>query len=701
MLSSTLKAAKADLRKRLTFSKDKPLTRLNELEPLVSSSGTMSTKSIQRSLLNVIFDTKSGRKLHKRTRSDPTPESDSISEAPELELALQPSRDARVFSVGTNQALDAVFDATTSSGEYCTCPSDSYDSFVDMDDWSISDHGTVLIRRPPGLHPARSPSVNTLSTRNTLYEEPVTPEVEAEYNPEIGITSCDELNAESEVPQAEVTETDNAFVDYVLISSDTANDNSPSDTVQESSSDTNNDLGNSDNNIRTGFSQPFSMNQLNRVVSKIIKGQTKKNLILRPIKELRRNRQTFSGPSTTTRKAQNSVRRLFYAGNKAITAAPIVDNRDNTTPATESTPQSHENEQNLTDTPMVDDDQSHQLSTHESIDNGDDESTHDVASECNMVGTLHHGDNGELEFRQPRTNVTDDITSAKDMDHVKAHHDPEHYDFSDERRALEKWAHVSSHWGDPSIGPDAIRKGFEDHLAALKSLHGSDFFKIATGYQSPTFVNRWLQGNLKRHMGQISFESPHQPTLTPRQSHDMGNDDDKSLDFNQAKALHHPQARHIAGYPANEAKDKYYDLANFLTTSTKREEILDRDVQQTRERIDARSAQLERCIALVRQLEAQGNAEAAQRRKGIYRQVSQLLKVTGAQGSEVKSRCDAKSELYRDLLHREKALVDAVQDEAGAIGLGNHTPNELEWALQQMVAGDSLEYVEDALNSCF
>ncbi|RMJ10253.1 hypothetical protein BHE90_008091 [Fusarium euwallaceae] len=193
MLSSTFKAAKADLRKRLNLSKDKSSTRLNELQPLASSEESISRKPTKRSLLKVLFDTKSGRKLHKRTRSDPTAQSGATSEVPELQLTLQPSTDARVFSVGTNRALDAVFDATTSSDEYYTCPSDSYDSLYNIDEWSISDHGTVLIRRPPRLHPARSASVDTLSTRHTLCEEPVTPGVETEYNPEIGITPYDEL----------------------------------------------------------------------------------------------------------------------------------------------------------------------------------------------------------------------------------------------------------------------------------------------------------------------------------------------------------------------------------------------------------------------------------------------------------------------------------------------------------------------------
>ncbi|RSL65061.1 hypothetical protein CEP53_003847 [Fusarium sp. AF-6] len=482
------------------------------------------------------------------------------------------------------------------------------------------------------------------------------------------------------------------------------------------------------------------MNQLNRVVSKVVKGQTKKNLILRSIKELRRNRQTLSGPSTPC-KAQNSARHLFYASPKAITAAPVVDDSDNAVPAAER--QSHENAQHFLDTP-VDDDQVHQISTHESIVNDDHETIHDAASEHNMVGTLHHGNNGSLEFRRPRTfvsvdicsvadeigSVNDDIYSVTEYNHDEARHEtePDQYDFSDEKRALEPWARLSSHWGDPSIGPDEIRQGFENHLSALKSMHGSDFFKMTTGYQSPTFVNQWVQGNLKRHMGKMSFDSPYQSNITPRESFDMGDDDDKSFDFTQAslpqspplpslrwiptncldsqnelaEALYHPRAREIAGYTANEVKDRFHHLANFLADSTKREEVLDRDVQQTRERIDARSAQLERFMALVRQLEAQGNAaNAARRREEIYRQVSQLLKVTGAEGFATKARCEAKSALYRDLLHREKALVDAVQEEARAIGLGNHTPNELEWALEQMVAGDSLEYVEDALNSCF
>ncbi|KAM6531790.1 hypothetical protein FSOLCH5_001241 [Fusarium solani] len=204
MLSSTLKAAKADLRKRFTLSKDKSWIRLDESEPLISSEGPISPKPAKRSLLNTLFDTKSGRKLHKRSRSDPTPQSDSTGQLPELELVLQPYEDARIFSVGTNQALDAVYEATVSSREYYSCTSGSYDASYEVDEWSISDHGTVLIRRPAGFHPTRSTSLDTSSTHHTVYEEPVTPEAEAECSPEIGVSTYDELigaiNKELPVP---------------------------------------------------------------------------------------------------------------------------------------------------------------------------------------------------------------------------------------------------------------------------------------------------------------------------------------------------------------------------------------------------------------------------------------------------------------------------------------------------------------------
>lgn len=180
-----------------------PLTPFaTELEPLISSDGTISKKSTaKRSLLNTIFDTKNGRKLHKRSRSDPTPQNDCAEQVPELAFVLQPFEDAAIFGFGTNQALDAVYDASTSSREFYTCSSGSCDaSYEDVDEWSISDHGTVLIRRPAGFHPTRSSSLHTSSTNHTIYEEPTTPEAEAEgsfmvaeCSPENGATTYDEL----------------------------------------------------------------------------------------------------------------------------------------------------------------------------------------------------------------------------------------------------------------------------------------------------------------------------------------------------------------------------------------------------------------------------------------------------------------------------------------------------------------------------
>lgn len=182
-----------------------PLTHFaTESKPVVSSEGTISSKSTKRSLLNIIFDTKSGRKLHKRSRSDPTPQGDGTDQLPELELVLQPYEDARVFSVGTNQALDDVYTTTATSREYYTCTSGSYDASYEVDEWSISDHGTVLIRRPAGFHPTRSPSLTSCATHRTIDEEITTPETEAECVSDVGAATFDgsigSVNKELPVP---------------------------------------------------------------------------------------------------------------------------------------------------------------------------------------------------------------------------------------------------------------------------------------------------------------------------------------------------------------------------------------------------------------------------------------------------------------------------------------------------------------------
>ncbi|KAL6358377.1 hypothetical protein LRP88_08562 [Fusarium phalaenopsidis] len=680
MLSHTLKAAKADLRKRFTLSKGKSWTRLDELEPLVSSEGTISSKPAKRSLFNTLFDTKTGRKLHKRSRSDPTPQSDPTGQLPELELVLQPYEDARIFSVGTNQALDAVYDATASSREYYSCTSGSYDASYEVDEWSISDHGTVLIRRPAGFHPTRSTSLISCSTHHT----------NADVQAAEATTTVHGNVADNDSPIA---------VEENIISDSEVHDNEPSDYVQQSSGNHNHNMGSHDNNLHARFVQPVSMTQISRVMSKVIEGRTKTNLILRPIRELRRKNRTVSGSSKKNRKTEHGARRFFLAANKATTTT-IVDEHDDALagPAPESIHESDEDDHDANDNTHVDEDamsqphageeQFHQLSTRESRDTGSIDSIHDNLAQCDMIVAAYQGEYDQLERAQTRTSdLCDTLREPNDADVCS---EPEQLEFTEEKAALESWAQASTHWGDPNIGPDTVRQGFEEHLKILKRLHTSD-----------------AKGKNIELTPSIDIDHRARPTVVlPERKNNSAKCREMfltgdSLRDELAEALYHPQARHIAGAHPQKAMDAYCNLAFFRAERNEEENRLDRDLGQVRERIDARSAQLERFCALIQRLEQQNEAKAARRRQAIYRRVSQLIKTTGAELAQAMSRCVEKREHYRELLYREKALVEAVQDEARHIGLGNHTPNELEWAAEQMVAGDSLEYVEDALHSCF
>ncbi|UPK98783.1 hypothetical protein LCI18_009718 [Fusarium solani-melongenae] len=675
MLSHTLKAAKADLRKS---------------EPLVSSEDTISPKPAKRSLLNTLFDTKSGRKLHKRSRSDPASKCDPAGQLPELELVLRPYEDARVFSVGTNQALDAVFESTVSSREYHSCTSGSYDASYEIDDWSISDHGTVLIRRPAGFYPTRSASLISHSTHHTVYEEPVTPSAEAECSPEIGVSTYHELigainkelpNADVQVAETPATAHENVAdndapisVADNIISDSEAHDDEPSDDVQESSGNHNPNMGSRDNNLDAHFVQPVSMTQISRVMSKVIEGRTKKNLILRPIKELRRMHRTVSGSSKKTRKTEHGARRFFLTTNKA-TITPIVDEHDDAVPgpAPESIHESLENDQDANNSTHVDEDAVsqphadeepfHQLSTHESTYTGSTNSIHENLAQCDMILAAYQGEYDQLERGSTHTSDLCDTLDPNDVDARSEHGqqlelteektEPKPLEFTKEKAELESWAQASTHWGDPNIGPDTVRQGFEEHLKIMKRLHTSD----AKG---------------------------------------------KNIKLNPSINMDH-QSHPAAGLPEGKNNSaKCRDMLALLLKARKEEETrIERDLDQARERIDARAAQLERFCAHARQLEEKNEEKAASLRRAIYRKVSQVIKNVEAGLEQAMTRCVEKREHYRELLYREKALVEAVQDEARHLGLGNHTPNELEWAVEQMVAGDSLEFVEEALNSCF
>lgn len=165
------------------------------------------------------------------------------------------------------------------------------------------------------------------------------------------------------------------------------------------------------------------------------------------------------------------------------------------------------------------------------------------------------------------------------------------------------------------------------------------------------------------------------------------------------EALHHSDApRMIGGFPIHQAEDFLGKLQTYVVDKTEIEQGVDEDLYGVRQRIDARCAQLERVCAGVEELK---DRAASRRREAIYRKISQNLKDTAREAAGLQVRIDEKRLCFRELLNREKSLVDALKDEARLVGLGDHTPNELEWAVEQMLAGDSLEYVEESLNCCF
>ncbi|KAL2675010.1 hypothetical protein Neosp_011190 [[Neocosmospora] mangrovei] len=512
-------------------------------------------------------------------------------------------------------------------------------------------------------------------------------------------------------------------------------------------------MGITDNNIPAGFTKPISMAQVNRTLSSVIVGRTKKSIILRPIKELRRMRKVVSGSSKKIRKTEHDARRLFLAGNDATTTATVDEHHD-TTRAPQSIAELHEDDDDAIDGTHVDDDTMsqtqpgeepfHQRSTHESIDDtASIDSIQNNLAQCNIILAAYQGEYNQLKRTHsthtdaptdaPTDAHTDDLPDTIRGGHTDAHTDDipdtirgddahtddlpdtirgtndaessddktnlndgrpelEFIKFAEEMAALEKYAQACNHWGDPSINPTTLRQGFNHHL------------QIMNRTQSRQVVNNWVQDNSDRFANTNPADATSQPTNPPVEQNTTDADNiDRERERREelTEAFNHPQARHVAGIHPREAVDELARLVTSIDHRNEEEARIDRDIEQTRERIDARSGQLEHFYDLLRQLREQNEAKAALRRQEIYRKASQTLKRVGDALTQVMARCEEKRELYRDLLYREKALVDAIQDDARRLGLGNHTPNELVWAVEQLVAGDSLEYVEESLNSCF
>lgn len=115
-----------------------------------------------------------------------------------------------------------------------------------------------------------------------------------------------------------------------MIPDSDAHDNEPTDPVQQTSTDNNNNVGDSDADIQARDAQPISMTHIGRVMSRVVEGRSKTHLILRPIKELRR-KQVVSRSYKKIRKTEHGARRFFYSNNNknnndnVIAATPDVD----------------------------------------------------------------------------------------------------------------------------------------------------------------------------------------------------------------------------------------------------------------------------------------------------------------------------------------------------------------------------------------
>ncbi|KAM0440716.1 hypothetical protein ACHAPT_000017 [Fusarium lateritium] len=833
-LSDAFRHAKDDLRKRFTFSTDKKSTgRLEaESQPTAHREDALTKKHSIRSVFNTVFDTKSGRKLQKRPRrrSDPIPEMDdfihSVGDLPEMPLVLQPFEDAQVFCVGANQALDEVFDASASSQEYYSCTSDSKDDQA----WSISDHGTVLIRRPAGYHQFTPEETlcDSSSEKHTVYEEVESPEVSA-VNPEHNaaddaemVVNTDEMPMHNCIDTAGTTATaeNTTFPGDVI-------DTTSSDRVQDASEGTNNLMVNNNLDIDMGTDRSISLTRIGRLVSKAISARTKSNLVLKPVRELRRKNRFPSGLNYKKTRS-SSRRRFFFDNNKSADSSPNteglveqpkpecthdepeavdtygqvktherqvpfdeihLDQMELTLDDSLTSAQNHDDDvigthaidhYSMENEPVEEASGDHEFTdekpTDESTDDkstddksnddksnddkfnddksnddkfNDDKSNDNKLTQSNSINTQEAIAEDDGEDSLPRQIlVSDDCVSQRSENYGEVRYTPEEFHYDDEEKELEIWGELATHWGDSEIGPDTIKQRLEEHLQALNKMNKSGGKQkvypasmtssleyngdLSSDFESPLFVQGWVQDGLERLDGTKAKDAPYEKTL-PLHEKDAANYVDSDVDnyaptqyshFSEASlpldpsplvgqtnrhalqaeihsALHAFDARNVAGTKPIEAEAAIRQCRYIIHRCTETGRDLYNNIAAARERIDARAAQLERVVYSVQDLVEMRERRASRRREAIYRQVSQHLRDAAQEASRVQAHTQQMSHELQQLLHREKQLVECVAATARRVGLTGNDPNDLEWAVKRMLEGDSLSTVEENLNSRF
>ncbi|KAF4997313.1 hypothetical protein FDECE_12101 [Fusarium decemcellulare] len=157
-LSHVLKKTKAELLSRFVPRKDKKSwSKLTDDRQFTHANGTIEqVKEKKKSAWSTLFDTKSGKKLHKRAKSDPTPQVghqleviDELLELPLIERVMGTDS----IDIAAKKTVDEIFGESDALKGYAhsikwELPEEQQ---AHEEDDAVSDTGTVIIRRPDQL----------------------------------------------------------------------------------------------------------------------------------------------------------------------------------------------------------------------------------------------------------------------------------------------------------------------------------------------------------------------------------------------------------------------------------------------------------------------------------------------------------------------------------------------------------------------
>ncbi|KAF4983132.1 hypothetical protein FZEAL_1399 [Fusarium zealandicum] len=751
--SDILKKTKAKLLGGLTPNmKKKSWSKLTVDAPVFTHKNrTIERNKEKKSTWSALFDTKTGKKLHKRAKSEPTHHVahflEAIDEMPEMPLVQFGMMTELADGGKNNKTVDEIFEQSDALKRYAR----SIEHENDDDNESVSDAGTVIITRPEKLYDvieedeeeeeeevdddeareehenAATEDAERLQVKETVTNTPIE-EAKEPSPPQLGGEKTDTQDGTGPASNEENTTS--------LVTKETKMATSPIETTSTTLVETAVKKGiwglNQSGLIRASVKRPgskyilpnCSMSQGDRhwqITDSVLKAYTAMRGPYRISGRdlfvwIDRCRKTFAKPEGYGNGVGSCDTIIARLEPLSLDPPPVTD-------------KASDKEFFLVPRPPYE-----HIKAHEGIDRSEYEESFiqsQLAYASGPSGQPKMDDDQEsmdeednlVSYKKTRPDVKEKhLESQKDEFYISDNEGTP----SDGRISpcmFRLWAEGCERNGSANIDPEGITEQYRLHLEALKrnkerlrqrpaeqdvpdldsetASHTSSLsYDLGPDpdYVPPRRIIQWQRELLDRMNSTIGAQDEFQQTGEVCFADEGGSTvTDCSMPFTEDEikaALEAEDARPVAGVNARDAQALIRRHYSILHRCADAEEKTHMGIASARERIDARAAQLERVTASVTAILQKRILNSERRRRAIYRQISQHLRETQ---ERVKIRHEETFQTalqLADLLKREKALVDLLTEEAERIGLRGMFPNDIERAVERMMNGEPLEDVQ-------